>query len=104
MERAAAMNLSARVFMIVSITIINLIPISSVGAPSDPATNFTPSLAGPELQPRANEAGQFGVSEQTGSPTYRYGFIVPPGRLSIQPNLSLIYTPGAHEIAEGWSI
>jgi RHS repeat-associated protein len=76
----------------------------ALAAPNDPLESFTPNLGGSQFQPRGDEAGQYGVSEQTGSPSYRYRFTVPPGRLGVQADVALVYSPGARQIAEGWSL
>lgn len=65
---------------------------AATGAPSDPAASFTPDLSGPQLQPRGEEAGEFSISEQTGSPSYRYSLTVPPGRRGIEPRVALVYS------------
>ncbi len=64
--------------------------------------SFTPNLGGSQFQPCAAEAGQYGVSVQTGSPSYRYHFTAPPGRLGVEPEVALVYSPGARRVAEGW--
>jgi len=52
----------------------------------------------------SEESGEFGVSEQTGSPTYRYRLTVPPGRKGIQPNVAFEYNPGSLQVAHGWTV
>src|SRR5262249_54204174 len=96
-----------RCFAALSALLIGLLALITrhvISAPNDPVQSFTPDLGGPQFEARAEEAGQFGVSEQTGSPSYLYKFIVPPGRLGIQPNVALVYSPGSRQIAEGWSL
>lgn len=66
-------------------SVLTLVARTAISAPNDPAQSFTPGLGGPLLQARADEAGQFGVSEQTGSPSYRYHFTVPPAGSRLSP-------------------
>src|SRR5262249_34739641 len=90
--------------VLLSFIFFTLVSTVSVGAPANPGSSFTPDLSGPQFQPRADEAGEFSVSEQTGSPSYRYTFAVPPGRLGVDPKVSLVYSTGAREVAEGWAV
>jgi hypothetical protein len=77
---------------------------TAVAQPADPVQSFTPNLGAAPFEARADEAGQYSVSEQTGSPGYSYRFVVPPGRLGVEPSIALAYSPGSRQIAEGWGL
>src|SRR5215471_3695662 len=47
---------------LLAVALAILQPMMAAAAPADPLSSFTPDLGGPQLKPRAEEAGQYGVA------------------------------------------
>ena len=65
---------------------------TSFAEPGDVLALPVPVLTEPPPKVRDLQTGDATVSTQTGAFQYRYSFVVPPGRLGMQPSISLSYS------------
>lgn len=79
----------------------------AAGAPGDLTAIPAPMIGSAAPPARPLNAGDASVASETGAFTYAYPIAVPPGRLGMQPALSLEYSSQAPiygGIAAGWSL
>ncbi len=77
------------------------------GSPGSVLDMDVPILGGEKAATRDIQEGDASVSTQTGAFTYSYPIAVPPGRLGMQPSLTLSYSsqaPLTGGLAAGWSL